>query len=128
MVFAPHNYHGSIDPGTVEQGFSGDLAAAQSYGTTMWIGEFGWFGTDAAATAGVAPFAAAQDTAMVGGTWWQWRQACGDPHSVGKHDGQPAARSSSSTSTGAPATRTWARSPSGRRSSAGPIPDRPRDA
>ncbi len=92
LVFAPHNYHGSIDPGTVEDGFAQDLAAARSYGTTMWIGEFGWFGTDAAATAGVAAFAAAQDTAMVGGTWWQWRQACGDPHSVGHRDGQPAAQ------------------------------------
>ena len=92
LVFAPHNYHGSIDPGTVEQGFADDLAAAKSYGTTMWIGEFGWFGTDAAATAGVTAFAAAQDTAMVGGTWWQWRQACGDPHSVGKRDGQPASQ------------------------------------
>ncbi len=92
LVFAPHNYHGSIDPGTVEDGFSQDLAAAQSYGTTMWIGEFGWFGTDAAATAGVTAFATAQDTAMVGGTWWQWRQACGDPHSVGQRDGQPASQ------------------------------------
>jgi endoglycosylceramidase len=90
MVFAPHNYHGSIDPGTVEQGFAEDAAAAQAFGTTMWIGEFGWFGTDAAATAGVTAFANAEDTAMVGGTWWQWRQACGDPHSVGQRGGQPA--------------------------------------
>ena len=92
LVFAPHNYHGSIDPGTVEQGFAEDAAAAQAYGTTMWIGEFGWFGTDAAATAGVTAFANAQDTAMVGGTWWQWRQACGDPHSVGQRGGQPASQ------------------------------------
>jgi len=26
----------------------------------------------------------------VGGTWWQWKQACGDPHSVGKPGGTPA--------------------------------------
>ncbi len=92
MVFAPHNYHGSTDPGTVADGWAADLAAAQAFGTTLWVGEFGWFGTDAAATAGVTTFAAAQDMAMVGGTWWQWRQACGDPHSVGQRDGQPAAQ------------------------------------
>ncbi len=91
MVFAPHNYHGSIDPGTVEQGFAEDAAAAKSYGTTFWVGEYGWFGDGAADAPSVARFAAAQDEALVGGAWWQWKQACGDPHSVGQRNGTPAA-------------------------------------
>jgi endoglycosylceramidase len=90
MVFAPHNYHGSSDPGTIEQGFADEAAAAASYGTTFWVGEFGWFGAGAEDAAAVARFAAAQDRYRVGGTWWQWRQACGDPHSVGARDGTPA--------------------------------------
>ena len=39
----------------------------------------------------MARFAKAQDQARVGGAWWQWRQACGDPHSVGQRNGTPAA-------------------------------------
>ena len=90
MVFAPHNYHGSIDPGTIAQGFADDAAAAKSYGTTFWVGEFGWFGDGAEDAPQVATFGQAQDQALVGGTWWQWRQACGDPHSVGERNGTPA--------------------------------------
>ena len=90
MVFAPHNYHGSSDPGTVEQGFAAEAAAAASYGTTFWVGEYGWFGDGAEDAPSVARFAKAQDQAMVGSAWWQWRQACGDPHSVGQRGGTPA--------------------------------------
>ncbi len=92
MVFAPHNYNGSIDPGTVAGGFAQDVAAAQSYGTPLWIGEFGWFGDADADAPSVKAFADAEDAALVGGTWWQWRQACGDPHSVGQRNGEPAAQ------------------------------------
>ncbi len=55
MVFAPHNYHGSIDSGTIEQGFADEAAAAASYGTTFWPGEFGWFGNGADRRAGRRP-------------------------------------------------------------------------
>jgi len=90
MVFAPHNYHGSIDGGTPEQGFADDAAAAARYGTTFWIGEYGWFGDGAKDAPEVARFAQAQDKYQVGGAWWQWKQACGDPHSVGERNGTPA--------------------------------------
>ena len=30
----------------------------------------------------VARAAASQDRLVLGGAWWQWRQTCGDPHSV----------------------------------------------
>jgi endoglycosylceramidase len=90
MVFAPHNYHGSTDPGTVDQGFADEAAAARQYGTTFWIGEYGWFGEAQADLPGVTQFAAAEDRYLVGGAWWQWRQACGDPHSVGRRGGKPS--------------------------------------
>jgi endoglycosylceramidase len=90
VVFAPHDYEGSIDPGTPEKGFADEAKAASRYGTTTWVGEFGWFGDGATDAPLVARFAAAQDQAMIGGTWWQWQQACGDPHSVGKRNGTPA--------------------------------------
>jgi endoglycosylceramidase len=31
----------------------------------------------------------------VGGAWWQWKQACGDPHSIGTPDGHPPAQTDS---------------------------------
>jgi endoglycosylceramidase len=82
MVFAPHNYNESIDPGTIEDGFSAAAQGAATYGVTFWVGEFGWFGDPAKNQAAVARFAAQEDQYRVGGTWWQWKQACGDPHSI----------------------------------------------
>ncbi len=31
----------------------------------------------------MARYAADEDRRLLGGTWWQWRQPCGDPHSLG---------------------------------------------
>lgn len=91
VVFAPHGYNDSIQGGTIEQGFADAATAAATYGTTFWIGEYGWFGDPAADAAKVAQYAASEDAFRVGGTWWQWKQACGDPHSVGARDGEPSA-------------------------------------
>jgi len=90
MVFAPHNYSESIDPGTIEQKFAAVAATATDYGTTFWIGEYGWFDATPENAAKAVRYAAAEDQYRVGGTWWQWKQACGDPHSVGKPGGTPA--------------------------------------
>jgi endoglycosylceramidase len=90
MVFAPHNYDGSINPGTVEEGFTAASDAAATYGTTFWIGEFGWFGEPLKNQDAVARYAAQEDHYRVGGTWWQWKQACGDPHSIGAREPAPA--------------------------------------
>jgi endoglycosylceramidase len=103
VVFAPHNYHGSSDPGTPEEGFANTERAASGYGVTSWIGEYGWFGAGAADEPMVARFAKAQDEAMVGGTWWQWQQACGDPHSIGHPGGTPASHIVEFNVTGCPA-------------------------
>jgi endoglycosylceramidase len=90
VVFAPHNYAESIDPGTIEQKFTTVAATARAYGTTFWIGEYGWFDATAENAAKAVRYAAAEDQYRVGGTWWQWKQACGDPHSVGEAGGTPA--------------------------------------
>jgi hypothetical protein len=56
----------------------------------MWIGEYGWFGDPPASAEKLARFAAKEDSLRTAGdAWWQWRQACGDPHSVGKPGGTP---------------------------------------
>ena len=85
IVFAPHSYAEVIGPRllTVEQTF--DIAAdtAEARGWPLWIGEHGVFATDEAALDVLARFAEAQDEHRAGGAQWQWRQWCGDPHSVG---------------------------------------------
>jgi endoglycosylceramidase len=32
---------------------------------------------------------------LVGGAWWQWKQACGDPHSIGTPGGHPPSQTDS---------------------------------
>ena len=90
LVFAPHNYAESIGPKvlTVEQTFEVDQAGADALGppgspAALWIGEYGWWNTDPATLEVARRYAAAEDARALGGAWWQWRQTCGDPHSVG---------------------------------------------
>jgi len=89
VVFAPHGYNDSIQGGTIAEGFASAAASAATYGTTFWIGEYGWFGNPAEDAAKVTQYAAQEDQYRVGGAWWQWKQACGDPHSVGARDAEP---------------------------------------
>jgi endoglycosylceramidase len=84
LVFAPHNYAESIyEALTVEQGFSIEQQSADELGAALWTGEYGWWGTEPHALTAATHFAAQEDRRVAGGTWWQWRQTCGDPHSVG---------------------------------------------
>jgi len=91
LVFAPHNYAESIGPDllTIEQTFDVQVADAEAAGAALWVGEYGWWDTSREALEEAARFAAAQDQHRLGGTWWQWRQACGDPHSIGEPGGTP---------------------------------------
>jgi endoglycosylceramidase len=84
LVYAPHLYNESIGilPGSIEDGFASAAAAAGTYGTTFFAGEWGWFGDDATDQPKIERYAAAEDAHLVGGTWWQWEQACGDPHAI----------------------------------------------
>ncbi|MCU1448168.1 MAG: glycoside hydrolase family 5 protein, partial [Acidimicrobiales bacterium] len=96
LVFAPHLYAGSI---TADGSFGVDLFSipgefdeaqreADRYQTTFWSGEWGWFGDPRTQAPKVAEYARQEDAHLVGGAWWQWKQACGDPHSIGVPGGQ----------------------------------------
>jgi len=103
IVFAPHVYAGSLtadrslgvsalSPST---GFQLARAAAATYGTAIWSGEWGWFGDPAAAAPSVEEYGRAEDANLAGGAWWDWKQACGDPHQIGVPGGRPGSVSPS---------------------------------
>jgi endoglycosylceramidase len=97
-VFAPHLYGGSIAlaPVSVTQGFDLAAASASSYQSTVWSGEWGWFGDPAADEPQIREYARNEDAHRWGGAWWDWKQACGDPHQFADGDAtQPAAVSPS---------------------------------
>jgi endoglycosylceramidase len=90
IVFAPHHYGESIISTPIEGLFAYYDSLAKSYRTAMWIGEYGWFSDPAANAPKVARYAATEDSLITAGdAWWQWRQACGDPHSIGRVGGVP---------------------------------------
>lgn len=92
IVFAPHNYAESLQvfgEASLEAGFAQAAADAATYGSTFWIGEYGWFGDPPANKEKVIRYGRAEDAHLVGGTWWQWRQACGDPHTIGLPGHEP---------------------------------------
>jgi len=99
LVYSPHVYGGSIvDILTVDQHW--DLVAGQAatFGTSLWVGEYGWFADPAAhpeLVGRVRRYAAREDGGAsdspgaerapfvpAGGAWWEWTNACGDPHRV----------------------------------------------
>ncbi|HVM95690.1 MAG TPA: cellulase family glycosylhydrolase [Candidatus Acidoferrales bacterium] len=92
IVFAPHNYGESLNTLSLEQGFTQAAQDSSTYQTTFWIGEFGWFSDPPANKEKLIRFAQQEDQYLVGGAWWQWKQACGDPHSIGSIGGTPAAQ------------------------------------
>jgi len=96
VVYAPHLYAGSItadravglDLISIARGFEQAEIEARRYGTTFWSGEWGWFGNDGAQVSNdeldrVKEYARQEDAHLVGGAWWQWKQSCGDPHTIG---------------------------------------------
>lgn len=91
IVYAPHIYTGSLtfDQGVtgqevipLRQGFEQGRREAAAYGTTFWSGEWGKFSDDATNAAYTKRYAALEDEFQVGGAFWQWKQACGDPHTA----------------------------------------------
>jgi endoglycosylceramidase len=93
-VFSPHLYAESISADravganllTVEHGFQFADLAAREYGTTVWSGEWGWFGDPKADEPAIARYAKQEDAHLWGGAWWDWKQSCGDPHMFGDGD------------------------------------------
>ncbi len=94
LVYAPHLYNESISPlpiGTIEDGFVNAERAAKKYGNLpIFVGEWGWFGDSAKDLPLIARYAQAEDGHLASGTWWQWKQACGDPHAVGSRGNRPS--------------------------------------
>ena len=83
LVFAPHNYAESIQNYiSLEQTFGIEQTGADELGAALWTGEYGWWDTKPATLAVATRYGAEEDRTATGGTWWQWRQTCGDPHSV----------------------------------------------
>ena len=84
IVFGPHNYAESITQGIPIEGMSAALVnVADDAGVPVWIGEYGFWNREPATLESIGRYAAEEDARVIGGTWWQWRQGCGDPHSVG---------------------------------------------
>ncbi len=90
VVNATHNYAESIEIGglSLEQTNSLLVALAQTQQTPLWIGEYGFWSTDSEVLSIAERFAVDEDNHGLGGAWWQWRQPCGDPHSVHLVDGE----------------------------------------
>jgi len=86
LVFAPHNYFESIVRGfrgLLDLSFELYALLGTLYETTLWIGEYGSFSSTAENEEWMARFAALEDRRPAAGSaWWQWEQACGDPHDV----------------------------------------------
>jgi len=85
IVAGPHNYAESIGNGldlTIEETNELFLTVATGLGVPTWVGEYGFWDTSPETLAELDRFAIDQDRLALGGAWWQWRQPCGDPHSV----------------------------------------------
>jgi endoglycosylceramidase len=97
VVFAPHVYAGSLSGDaaagapflTPRDGHDFAARTAAAYGTSYWSGEWGWFGRAEDDRDDIAAYAREEDARLVGGAWWQWRQACGDPHNIAEPGGGP---------------------------------------
>lgn len=84
IVFAPHLYGGSITvTGSISSGYKAAKKVADLYRTPFWSGEWGWFGEPEQAEPQIWAYAQHEDAYRIGGAAWQWKQACGDPHSQG---------------------------------------------
>jgi endoglycosylceramidase len=98
LVFSPHIYGGSIVTFlTVDQNWDAMLALADGYGTSIWVGEYGWWDDPASSpdlVERVERFATREDDAPefvpVGSAWWQWNNGCGDPHQLTEAGAEPA--------------------------------------
>jgi len=84
LVGSTHNYAESIDTTGLTLEMTNDLiwTMAEAQGTGVWIGEYGFWSTSAETLEVAARYAADEDAHAQGGAWWQWRQPCGDPHSL----------------------------------------------
>jgi hypothetical protein len=86
VVFAPHLYAGSISTALmgryrkiIRREAEDARDAARAFRTTVWAGEWGWYGNPLKKRGRIAAFARQQDARLWGGAWYLWKQACGSP-------------------------------------------------
>lgn len=92
LVFAPHNYAEVIGPKilSVEDTFTIQADTAEERGWPLWVGEYGVYRQDAGSVDILRRFAATEDALLTAGSAaWQWRQRCGDPHTIGRPGNRP---------------------------------------
>ncbi|WP_460370057.1 glycoside hydrolase family 5 protein, partial [Actinocorallia lasiicapitis] len=86
VVFAPHLYGESITMDaslglppitSIEHGFT--LAERAARDLPVWSGEWGFWGDAATIQKNISRYTAAEDAHRIGGAFWVWKQACGDP-------------------------------------------------
>lgn len=86
IVFSPHLYGESITMDaslglpamtSIEHGFV--LAERTARDLPVWSGEWGYWGETATIQAKVVRYTATEDAHRIGGAFWVWKQACGDP-------------------------------------------------
>lgn len=86
LVFAPHLYAESITMDaslglppitTIEHGFT--LASRAAGNVPVWSGEWGYWGDEASVHDKIRRYTAQEDRHLLGGAFWVWKQACGDP-------------------------------------------------
>ena len=90
LVFSPHIYAESLSSDTIGSGFKVAREVAQRHRVALWSGEWGFFPDQPADAADrIERYAAAEDRYAVGGAWWSWKQACGNPHVVPQPGAEP---------------------------------------
>ena len=90
IVFAPHIYAESLSGSRIGSGFAQAIGVGQAYGVPVWSGEWGFFPENPQDAADkIERYAAAEDQYEIGGAWWSWKQACGDPHVVPRPGAEP---------------------------------------
>lgn len=86
VVFAPHLYGESITMDaslglpvmtSVEHGFV--LARRAARDLPVWSGEWGFWGEEGSVAERLRRYARQEDANVIGGAFWVWKQACGDP-------------------------------------------------
>lgn len=85
IVAGPNNYAESIDTGfdwSIEETTDVFQTFTSLLGVAIWVGEYGFWDTSENTVEQARRYAADQDDNALGGARWQWRQGCGDPHSL----------------------------------------------
>lgn len=86
VVAGAHNYAESIPIAganlTVESMNALIASVSDGIGVPVWIGEYGYWGTEAKNLDAARRQAADDDARIWGGAWWLWKNSCGDPHHI----------------------------------------------